>query len=139
MIPTYLSFFMAQNDPFPKLRFLEKARQVSWAVCLKGLTGSKVSEDLIEIPIRLVYLRLPVVHQSNGYCHNLHMFTTNFGTDSLLKKLKNWCIAIGFLTETQETTLSDNRINYIIFIFIKFNLINTNVIMNWCKTWDLWK
>ena len=47
LVHTYLSF-MAQTDPFPKLRFREKARQVSSTVWLKSLTGSKVSEDFIE-------------------------------------------------------------------------------------------
>ena len=47
MIPTYLSF-LAQTDLFPKLRFREKARQVSSTVWWKSLTGSKVSEDFIE-------------------------------------------------------------------------------------------
>ena len=53
MIPTYLSF-VAQTDPFPKLRFREEARQVSSTVWWKSLTGSKVSEDFIELSIRLV-------------------------------------------------------------------------------------
>ena len=53
MIPTYLSFF-AQTDPFPKLRFREEARQVSSTVWWKSLTGSKVSENFIELAIRLV-------------------------------------------------------------------------------------
>ena len=42
MITTYLSF-LAQTEPFPKLRFREEARQVSSTVWLKSLTGSKVS------------------------------------------------------------------------------------------------
>ena len=45
---------MAQTDPFPKLRFREEARQVSSIVWWKSLTGSKVSEDFIELAIRLV-------------------------------------------------------------------------------------
>ena len=53
MIPTYLSF-VAQTDPFPKLRFREEARQVSSTVWWKSLTGSKVSEKFIELAIRLV-------------------------------------------------------------------------------------
>ena len=53
MIPTYLSF-LAQTDPFPKLRFREEARQVSSTVWWKSLTGSKVSENFIELAIRLV-------------------------------------------------------------------------------------
>ena len=53
MIPTYLSF-LAQTDPFPKLRFREEARQVSSTVWWKSLTASKVSEDFIELAIRLV-------------------------------------------------------------------------------------
>ena len=67
------------------------------------------------------------MHQSIQY---LHMFTIKFGTDSLLKKLKDWCIAIGIFAETQQTTLIDNRINDIILNVIKFNLINTNLLMN---------
>ena len=59
---------MARTDPFPKLRFQEEAQQVSSTVWWKSLTGSKVSEDFIELAIRLVqYLRLPVVHQTKGY------------------------------------------------------------------------
>ena len=46
MIPIYLRF-LAQTDPFPKLRFREEARQVSSTVWWKSLTGSKVSEDFI--------------------------------------------------------------------------------------------
>ena len=53
MISTYLSF-LAQTDPFPKLRFREEARQVSSTVWWKSLTGRKVSEDFIELAIRLV-------------------------------------------------------------------------------------
>ena len=53
MIPTYLSF-LAQTDPFPKLRFREETRQVSSTVWWKSLTGSKVSENFIELAIRLV-------------------------------------------------------------------------------------
>ena len=53
MIPTYLSF-LAQIDPFPKLRFREEARQVSSTVWWKSLTGSKVSENFIELAICLV-------------------------------------------------------------------------------------
>ena len=52
MIPTYLSV-LAQTDPFPKLRFREEA-QVSSTVWLKSLTGIKVSENFIELAIRLV-------------------------------------------------------------------------------------
>ena len=67
MIPTYLSF-LAQTDPFPKLRFREEAQQVSSTVWRKSLTESKVSKDFIELAIRLVkYLRLPVVHQTKEY------------------------------------------------------------------------
>ena len=51
MIPTYLSL-LAQTDPFPKLRFRKEARQVSSTVWWKSLTGSKVSEDFIELAIR---------------------------------------------------------------------------------------
>ena len=53
MIHTYLSL-LAQTDPFPKLRFREEARQVSLTVWWKSLTGSKVSENFIELAIRLV-------------------------------------------------------------------------------------
>ena len=53
MIPTYLSV-LAQTDPFPKLRFREEAGQVSSTVWWKSLTGSKVSENFIELAIRLV-------------------------------------------------------------------------------------
>ena len=45
---------MAQTDPYPKLRFREEARQVSSTVWWKSLTGSKVSENFIELAIRLV-------------------------------------------------------------------------------------
>ena len=54
LIPTYLSLFLAQTDPFQKLRFREEARQVSSTVWWKSLTGSKVSENFIELEIRLV-------------------------------------------------------------------------------------
>ena len=53
LIPTYLSV-LAQTDHFPKLRFRDKAREVSSTVWLKSLTGSKVSENFIELAIRLV-------------------------------------------------------------------------------------
>ena len=53
MIPTYLSL-LAQTDPFPKLRFREEARQASSTVWWKNLTGSKVSENFIDLAIRLV-------------------------------------------------------------------------------------
>ena len=99
MIPTYLSF-LAQTDPFPKLRFREEARQVSSTDWWKSLTGSKVSENFIELAIRLVSAPASS-DQSNGYFQHLHMFTTKFRTDSLLKKLKNRCIAIGFFAETK--------------------------------------
>ena len=46
--------FLVQTDPFPKLRFREEARQVSSTVWWKSLTGSKVSENFIELAIRLV-------------------------------------------------------------------------------------
>ena len=52
MIPIYLSF-LAQTDPFPKLRFREEARQVSSTVWWKSLARSKVSENFIEFAIRL--------------------------------------------------------------------------------------
>ena len=117
---------MAQTDPFPKLRFREEARQVSSTVWWKSLTGSKGSEDFIELAIRLVSApassaSIERIFSTFAHVHN------KFGTDSQLKKLKNWCIAIGFFAETQQTTLIDNRINYIILIFIKCNLINTNL------------
>ena len=53
IIFTYLSL-LAQTDPFPKLKFRGEARQVSSTVWWKSLTGSKVSEDFIELAIRLV-------------------------------------------------------------------------------------
>ena len=53
MIPTYLGF-VAQTDPFPKLRFREEARQVSSTVLWKSLTASKVSENFIELAICLL-------------------------------------------------------------------------------------
>ena len=53
MISTYLSF-LAQTDPFPKLRFREEVRQVSSKVWWKSLTGSKVSENFLKLAIRLV-------------------------------------------------------------------------------------
>ena len=114
MIPTYLSL-LAQTDPVPKLRIREEAQQVSSTVWWKSLTGSKVSENFIELAIRLVSAPASSASiEPNGYFQHLHMFTTKFETDSLLKKLKNWCIAIVFFAETQQTTLIDNRINYIL-------------------------
>ena len=53
MIPAYLSL-LAQTDLFPKFRYREEARQVSSTVWWKSLTGSKVSENFIEVGIRLV-------------------------------------------------------------------------------------
>ena len=132
MIPTYLSL-LAQTDPFPKLRFREEARQVSSTVWWKSLTGtgSKVSEDFIELAIRLV--SAPASSASIERIFSTFVICTcsqQSSEQTLLKKLKNWCIAIKSFAETQQTTLIDNRINYIILNFIKFNLINTNLLMN---------
>ena len=137
MIPTYLSF-LAQTDPFPKLRFREEARQLSSTVWWKSLTGSKISENFIELAIHLV--SAPASSASIERIFSTFAHVHNKVPNRLsVKKLKNWCIAIGFFAETQQTTLIDNRINYIILIFIKFNMINTTLLMNWCKTWDLWQ
>ena len=76
MIPTYLSF-LEQTDPIPKLRFREEARQVSSTVWWTSLTGSKISEDFIELAIRLVRVSAPAssasierIFSSFAHVHN---------------------------------------------------------------------
>ena len=113
---------MAKTDPFPKLRFREEARQVSLTVWWISLTRRKVSEDFIKLAIHLVSApgssaSIERIFSTFAHVHN------KVRNRLLLKKLKNWCIAIGFFAETQQTTLIDNRINIIILNFIKFNLI----------------
>ena len=78
-----------------------------------------VSEDFIELAIRLVSApassaSIERIFSTFAHVHN---------------KVRNR-LCIGFFAETEQTTLIDNRINYIILIFIKFNLINTNLLMN---------
>ena len=99
MIPTYLSF-LAQTDPFPKLRFREEARQVSSTVWFKSLTGSKVSEDFRELAIRLV--SAPASSASIERIFSTFAHVHNKVRNRLSLKLKNWCIAIGFFAETQQ-------------------------------------
>ena len=98
MIPTYLSF-LAQTDPFHKLRFEKKHDKYLQQFGKKSLTGSKVSENFIEIAICLV--SAPASSASIERIFSTFAHVHNKVPNRLLKKLKNWCIAIGLFAETQ--------------------------------------
>ena len=96
-----------------------------------GLTGSKVSEDFIELAICLVSAPASSASIKRVFSTFTHVHNKVRNRLSVEKAQKLvYAKRIGFFAETQQTTLIDNRINYIILIFIKFNLINTNLLMN---------